>query len=80
MMLKREVPEMPRPVQVYSILLAGPSDTEERVQVAKAAMDRWNHQNSKATGILLMPKHWITDSTPEYGGSPQDLLNKQLVD
>lgn len=70
---------MPFPANVYSVLIASPSDVaEERVAIAQSLHD-WNALNSKLTGKVLLPVMWETHSAPEMGERPQELINERVV-
>lgn len=70
---------MPYKADVFRIMLSGPGDTTEERAIAAEIIDEWNHQNSYATNIILMPIQWEIDSVPAVGNHPQALLNRQLV-
>jgi hypothetical protein len=70
---------MPFPANVYSVLIASPSDVaEERIAIAQSLHD-WNALNSKLTGKVLLPVMWETHSAPEMGERPQELINERVV-
>jgi hypothetical protein len=70
---------MPFPANVYSVLIASPSDVaDERIAIAQSLHD-WNALNSKLTGKVLLPVMWETHSAPEMGHRPQELINERVV-
>lgn len=70
---------MPFPANVYSVLIASPSDVpEERAAIAQSLHD-WNSLHSKMTGKVLLPVMWETHSAPEMGDRPQELINDRVV-
>jgi hypothetical protein len=49
-------------------------------QKIRDAVDNFNTYANSALSIHVDLTHWTTDSYPQSGGSPQDLLNNQIVD
>lgn len=70
---------MPRDSQVYSILIASPSDVPKEREASKDVISLWNATHSRDTGVILEAVLWETHSAPEVGDRPQALLNKQFV-
>ena len=70
---------MPRNSEVYSILIASPSDVPKEREAAKDVTLLWNATHSRSTEVVLEAVLWETHSTPELGDRPQGLLNKQLA-
>lgn len=70
---------MPRDADVYSILIASPSDVPKEREATKDVISLWNATHSRSTGVVLEAVLWETHSTPELGDRPQELLNKQLA-
>lgn len=67
-------------LKVIKCLVISPQDVQaERVAVA-GALERWNGQIGNTVDTLIHAVRWETHSTPELGGSPQALLNKQIVE
>ncbi|HKR14059.1 MAG TPA: hypothetical protein VJT15_18495 [Pyrinomonadaceae bacterium] len=52
---------------------------EER-EIAVRAIQEWNDLNSAERELVLLPVRWETHSSPEYGTTPQEVLNRQIVD
>lgn len=65
---------------VIRIFLASPGDTTEEREIARTAIARWNVNHAADEKVVLLPVGWETDSVPEWGGHPQSILNRQLVD
>ena len=65
---------------VYKILIASPSDVADERQTISGVIHSWNATNSEELGVVLLPVKWETHSTPEMGGSPQAIIDKQLVE
>ncbi len=65
---------------VYNVMIASPSDvTEERQRIQKIVYE-WNCVHSLNKGIVLLPTCWETHSSPEMGGRPQAIINKQVLE
>lgn len=64
---------------VYRVLVASPSDVEERNLIRDIIYD-WNIDYSCEKNIVLLPVLWETHVVPEMGGAPQDIVNKQIVE
>src|SRR4051794_24359857 len=65
--------------ETYRILIASPSDLSEERNAATDAVNDWNAQHAAAEGVVLLPVKWETHATPEVGGRPQEIINRQLV-
>lgn len=70
---------MPYAATVFRILIGGPGDAVEHRRTAERLLHEWNSQHSVRSGIILRPILWEGDSRPEYGGHPQEIINRQLV-
>ena len=71
---------MPRErVTVYDLLISCPGDVIEYLELIKEAVDNFNKLYGYLNNIQVSVKHWSTDSFPESGDKPQELLNKQIV-
>lgn len=67
------------PANVYRIMIGCPGDVEEEVHIAIEVMNRWNALHAEQEGTVLLPLHWSSNSYPQQGDHPQQILNKQLV-
>jgi hypothetical protein len=63
----------------YKILIASPSDVTLAREVIPEVIYRWNRINSDYYKVSLLPVKWETDTAPEIGDSPQEIINRQLV-
>lgn len=63
----------------YDLLISCPGDVLKFVDVVKDCIDTFNHTIGRVNNAAIMAKHWSTDSYPQAGDSPQELLNKQFV-
>ena len=66
-------------VKTYEILISTPSDVYRFVEAVKNAISEYNNNYGLSKGVLFTQKNWREHSIPEYGASPQALLNKQIV-
>ena len=64
---------------VFSVLIASPSDVVEDRSAAEETIYEWNYRNSKELKAALMPAMWEKGAIPAFG-RPQGLINKQLVE
>ncbi|WP_047984055.1 hypothetical protein [Ornithinibacillus californiensis] len=70
---------MPRNVTQFDLLISCPSDVKEELEIIKGTVADFNRMYGAANNTLIVTKHWSTDSYPQSGGKPQNLLNKQFV-
>jgi hypothetical protein len=71
---------MPRTVTEYRCLLVSPSDVEEERRSLVSTIDGWNAQIGEMLGARINLVRWETHSIPDISGTPQDILNRQIVD
>jgi len=60
-------------------MIASPSDVSEERAIVTEEIYRWNAANASARHLVLLPIKWETHSTPQMGGSPQSIINRQLL-
>jgi hypothetical protein len=66
---------------VRRLLISCPGDVPASdLSVIHKAVNRWNGIYGEAFGAVVLPISWGTHAAAEFGGAPQDLLNKQIVD
>jgi hypothetical protein len=71
---------MPRiGITAYDLLISCPGDVVEYLDVIKESVESFNRVFGRINNIEIVTKHWSTDSYPQSGDKPQELLNKQLV-
>jgi len=63
----------------YKILIASPSDVTLTREAIPEVIYRWNRINSDYYKVSLLPVKWETDTAPEIGDSPQEIINRQLI-
>lgn len=70
---------MPYPATVVEILIASPGDVRQERQIAREVILGWNQVHTKKDGLILLPRMWEIDATPQMGSGPQGVINEQLV-
>jgi len=70
---------MPKQVTKFDLLISCPSDVNEEIKVIKETVDSFNRMYGDINNTIISIKHWSTNSYPEYGNSPQKLLNNQFI-
>jgi Domain of unknown function (DUF4062) len=65
---------------VLKVMIASPGDVTEERKAVTEAIYSWNDANASARGLVLLPVKWETHSTPQMGGHPQEIINRQLLD
>jgi len=70
---------MPKNMKVYDLLISCPSDVNEYVEIIEECISSFNRNYGEINNTLISVKHWKSDSYPESGNKPQELLNKQFV-
>ena len=70
---------MPKNITQYELLISCPGDVKEEVEIIKEVIHKFNSAFSKTLGIMIQERYWETDSYPESGNKPQEILNKQFV-
>ncbi len=71
--------EAPAQVTVLNVLISSPSDVLAERDAVEEAIQEWNANHHKSTGIMLHPVRWETHAYPALGDRPQGILNKQIV-
>lgn len=71
---------MPRVgITEYDILISCPGDVNGFIDTIKECIDNFNRILGDVNRVKIVAKHWSTDSYPQSGGKPQELLNQQFV-
>ena len=71
---------MPRiGITAYDLLISCPSDVIKYVDIIKDCVDSFNRTIGEVNNCEIVTKHWSTDSFPQSGNKPQELLNNQFV-
>lgn len=66
-------------ITAYDLLVSCPGDVVNYVDIIRECVDIFNRAIGMANNSEIVVKHWSTDSYPESGDKPQELLNKQFV-
>lgn len=66
--------------RVVKILIASPSDIKEERDIAELVIHRLKIQSEDSVRLVLEPKRWELDAASEMGLSPQEIINRQMVD
>ncbi|WP_143175209.1 hypothetical protein [Cryptosporangium aurantiacum] len=66
---------------VRRVLISCPGDVPRSdLTVIHHAINRWNGVYGERFASVVLPISWGTHAAAQFGGTPQDLLNRQLVD
>lgn len=71
---------MPNSITVYDLLISCPSDVTEYVDMLEKEVLHFNNFFGRSNNIIVRTRHWSKDSYSEFGNTPQELLNKRIVD
>ncbi|WP_319783769.1 DUF4062 domain-containing protein [Oceanisphaera sp. IT1-181] len=66
--------------KVFNVMIASPGDVASERTIIRDVIYEWNAVHSEARNIVLMPIGWESHSSPEMGGSAQEIINKQVLD
>lgn len=61
------------------VMIASPGDVAEERNLIRDIIHEWNDIHSMQTNSVLMPVGWETHSSPDLGGRPQSLINKNVL-
>lgn len=64
----------------YRVMIATPSDVEDKAGIVEEEIGRWNAVHAEPSGIVLLPVRSKSHSYPSVGDGPQAVLNAQLKD
>jgi hypothetical protein len=62
------------------VMIASPGDVSEERNLIRDIIHEWNDIHSMRTNSVLMPVGWETHSSPDLGGRPQSLINKNVLE
>lgn len=65
---------------VYNIMIASPFDVSAERGIIRDVVNEWNIINSTPRSIVLLATGWETHSSPEMGNTPQNIVNRQVLD
>ncbi|MGK0176018.1 MAG: hypothetical protein ACI9AT_002407 [Ulvibacter sp.] len=64
---------------VYKCFIASPGDTINEREICDSVFQEINDSLGQKFNFRIEPKKWENDARPSFGKSPQDVINKQLV-
>ncbi|MCH5279183.1 MAG: response regulator [Christensenellaceae bacterium] len=71
---------MTKSINVYDLLISCPSDVSKFVNLLEKQVNHFNNYFGRANGVIVRCRYWTKDTYSEFGNSPQDLINRQIVD
>jgi hypothetical protein len=66
--------------KVFNVMIASPGDVASERTIIRDVIYEWNAVHSNARNIVLLPIGWESHSSPEMGGTPQEIINNQILD
>lgn len=66
-------------ITVYDLLLSCPGDVLDLKPTIEECVKSFNSSIGEINNVRIELKHWSTDSFPQSGDKPQNILNKQFV-
>ena len=66
--------------RVYNVMIASPGDVEEERKIVSEIILEWNTIHSESRNAVFLPIKWETHSSPEMGDSPQNIINRQVLE
>ncbi len=71
---------MPRVgITEYDLLISCPGDVNGFIDIIRECIDNFNRVLGSVNKVGIVARHWSTDSYPQSGDRPQELLNQQFV-
>ncbi len=67
-------------LSLFKLVLCGPSDVQQELELARAVIDNWNLCHGETEGFWVQHKNWSTDTYPALGERPQAEINRQIID
>ncbi len=64
---------------IFNVFIASPGDVSEERKIVREIVHEWNAIHADERGIVLLPLGWETHSAPDMGGSPQAIINRQVL-
>lgn len=65
--------------KVFNVMIASPGDVASERAIIRDVIYEWNAIHSQSRNIVLLPIGWESHSSPEMGGSPQSIINEQVL-
>jgi len=66
--------------KVFNVMIASPGDVASERTIIRDVIYEWNAVHSESRSIVLLPVGWETHSSPEMGGTAQEIINNQVLD
>jgi len=66
--------------KVFNVMIASPGDVASERSIIRDVIHEWNAIHSQSRNIVLLPIGWESHSSPEMGRSPQEIINRQILD
>lgn len=70
---------MSKKIVVYDLLLSCPSDVSNSIEIIEKEINRFNNIFGRLNDIIVRSRYWAKDTYPTVDGSPQETINKQIV-
>lgn len=67
-------------IKVYDLLISCPSDVSVYLNILEKEISNFNNFFGRFNNIILRTRHWSQNVYSEFGNSPQELVNEQIVD
>lgn len=64
---------------VFNVMIASPGDVAVERKAVREIIYEWNVRHADELRKVLLPVGWETHSTPDMSGSPQSVINKQIL-
>ena len=61
-------------------MIASPGDVASERAIIRDVVYEWNAIHSNIRNIVLLPIGWESHSSPDMSGSPQEVINKQILE
>ncbi|MEZ5536863.1 MAG: DUF4062 domain-containing protein [Thiolinea sp.] len=65
--------------RVFNVMIASPGDVASERAIIRDVIYEWNAVHSESREVVLLPIGWESHSSPEMGGSPQEIINNQIL-
>ncbi|ARU87847.1 DUF4062 domain-containing protein [Pseudomonas sp. M30-35] len=66
--------------KAYSVMIASPGDVASERAIIRDVIYEWNAVHANARKIVLLPIGWESHSSPDMGGTPQSIINGQILE
>ncbi len=63
----------------FNVMIASPGDVASERTIVRDVIYEWNAVHSNTRKIVLLPIGWESHSSPEMGGTPQSIINNQVL-